>query len=217
MPMSHRAVIFDLDGTLVDSAPSLHRAACAMLRGLNLPEPDLRTVTGFVGNGVPTLVDRCLDWAGGPSTDAALALFRQIYDADPVTGVAIFDGVSALLADLAGRGVQLGLCTNKPTAPTETLLRKLDLGPFAAVACGDTLPVRKPHPDPLLHVIDALNVPVGDVLYVGDSVVDLQTARAAGVEYAHIALGYQNGTLTGLPQSQVHPDIGSLSRKLLGS
>lgn len=212
--MTVRAVIFDLDGTLIDSASSLHRAAAQMMADLGHPVPDLETVTGFVGNGVPKLVERCLIWAGAPKSDAALGTFRAIYDADPVTGVEVFDGVPALLSELAARGVLIGLCTNKPEAPTRTLLRSVPLGPFAAVVCGDTLPVRKPDPAPLLRVIADLGVPISDVIYVGDSDVDLRTARAAGVAYQHVALGYENGTLEGLSETDRHPDIASLAQTL---
>ncbi|UWQ17964.1 phosphoglycolate phosphatase [Jannaschia sp. M317] len=196
LPESFRpeAVVFDLDGTLIDSAGSLHAAAAAMMRELGLPEPDLPTVTGFVGNGVPRLVEHCLAWAGATGRQAdGLAVFRQIYDADPVTGVVVFDGARMVLETLVAEGLMIGLCTNKPEAPTRTLLAALDLPRFDAVAGGDTLPHRKPAPEPLWHVLSDLGVSVDRALFVGDSSVDAQTAHAAGVAYVHVPSGYGHG------------------------
>ncbi len=193
MTAAYDAVVFDLDGTLVDSAPGLHMAATAMLEGLNLPAPDLGTLTGFVGQGAPVLVARCLAWAGGdPDRQAdALATFVALLEADPTAGVTPYPGVAGLLANLRGRGFKLGLCTNKPAAPTRALLAALPLGPFDAVVGGDSLALRKPDPAPLLHVIADLPAAPARTLYVGDSVVDWRTAQAAGVDYAHVAGGYQ--------------------------
>jgi len=190
-------IVFDLDGTLIDSAASLQGAAAAMMADLGLAQPDVATVSGMVGNGVPPLVARCLTWAGA---DPALATegerrFRDHYDADPVTGVDVFAGVPQMLVTLAQGGLRLGVCTNKPEAPTATVLRALSLGPFDAVVGGDTLPQRKPDPAPLLHCQAQLGPPVSQTLFVGDSTVDAQTAQAAGMDYAHVRCGYQNGAL----------------------
>ncbi len=185
-----RAIVFDLDGTLIHSAPSMHRAVIAVMAELGHPAPDLATMAGFVGDGVPTLMARCERWAGIVPTEAAVTAFRRHYDADPVTGTQPLGGAVEVLADLHRRGIALGLCTNKPEAPTRTLLAGLGLGPFGAIAGGDTLPVRKPDPAPLLHVIAALGMGPGETLFVGDSAVDQRTAAAAGIAYVHISEGY---------------------------
>ncbi|MEM7487529.1 MAG: phosphoglycolate phosphatase [Pseudomonadota bacterium] len=186
-----RAVVFDLDGTLIDSVASLHRACLAMMAARDLPPPDQDTVRGFVGEGAAVLVARCLRWAGASEDPAALADFLAIYDADPVTGTTALPGAHATLRTLTEAGVALGLCTNKPAAPTRTILSALGLGPFAAVAGGDTLPVRKPDPAPLRHVIERLGAQPGTAVYVGDSRVDWRTAAAAGVPYIHLRGGYE--------------------------
>ncbi|TFL17343.1 phosphoglycolate phosphatase [Jannaschia formosa] len=193
--MRPRAVVFDLDGTLVDSAPSLHRACVATLTALGHRPPTLEEVTGFIGDGVAMLVARCLAAAGAPPSEEAVHVFRAIYDADPLTGVALMPGAREALAALDGRGIALGLCTNKPMAPTRTLLAGLTLGPFACVVAGDSLPARKPDPAPLLHALDLLGTAPADALYVGDSRVDAQTARAAGVPYLHVEGGYLSADL----------------------
>lgn len=188
-----QAVVFDLDGTLIDSAPGLHRAACAMLADLDLPQPDLSTVIGFIGNGAPKLVERCLRWAG---TDPdrrpdALPAFLRHYTRDPLKGTTVYPGARAVLDSLAARGLKLGLCTNKPEGPARTILNALSLGPFDAILGGDSLPVRKPDPAPLLRVIADLGADPAATVYVGDSVTDWTTARAARVAYIHMTGGYQ--------------------------
>ncbi len=194
------AVVFDLDGTLIDSAPGLLMAATEMLERLGLPVPDLGTLIGFIGNGAPVLVAKCLDWAGGDAglQADALAHFVARLEAEPLRGIAPYPGVPSLLAALHARGLGLGLCTNKPAAPTQAILRAVPLGPFDAVAGGDSLPVRKPDAAPLLHVIAELGTTPDRTLYVGDSVVDWRTAQAAGVDYAHVAGGYQQGPIPDL-------------------
>jgi phosphoglycolate phosphatase len=185
------AIVLDLDGTLIDSAASLHRAAAETMRAMGLPEPDLATVTTFIGEGVAVLMSRCLRWAGAPPDPTALGRFRRIYDADPVTGTTVLPRARETLAMLRGRGHPLGLCTNKPEAPTRTLLTALHLGPFGAIAGGDTLPRRKPDPAPLLHVVAALGATADTTFYVGDSRTDWQTAAAAGIRYVHLRGGYE--------------------------
>ena len=212
MPL--RAVIFDLDGTLVDSAPSIHRAVARMMESLDLPVPDLPTVIGFIGNGVPTLIERCMTWAEAGPRPEAEPVFRAIYDADPITGVEVFEGVQALLSALRQQDVKTALCTNKPEAPTRTLVEGLRLGPFDVIVGGDTLPLRKPDPAPLLHALMALGVTREEAVYVGDSAIDWQTARAAQVPYLHLDGGYQNGTLDGLDPARCLPDMAALGRSL---
>jgi phosphoglycolate phosphatase len=193
--MRYDAYIFDLDGTLIDSAPGIHAAVLRMCGELGLAEPDLTTVKGFIGNGVPRLVERVLDWAGADADrrGEALTAMNAAYAADPSGGTEVLPGARNMLAGLAGRGTPLGLCTNKPEGPTRAILRDFTLGPFAVVVGGDTLARRKPDPAPLRHVAEGLGVAIERTLYVGDSEVDWQTARAAGMSYAHLRGGYQNG------------------------
>jgi phosphoglycolate phosphatase len=189
-----RAILFDLDGTLVDSAPDLHAAANRMLAELGRPALSLRQVTGFVGDGVPKLVERCLAATGG--TDGlhadAVSRFRRHYDAAPAELARLYPGVPDALTALRRAGCRSGLCTNKPEAPTRTLLAVLGLdGFFDAVVGGDTLPERKPDPAPLRRAIEALGGDVASALFIGDSEVDAATAANAGVAFALFTRGYR--------------------------
>ncbi|WP_299813112.1 phosphoglycolate phosphatase [uncultured Jannaschia sp.] len=193
------AIVFDLDGTLIDSAPGLRAAVGAMLAERGLPEPDLETVIGHIGRGAPTLVERSLRWAGADPSNhpGAVERFHDLYGADPHSGTTVYPGAREVLATLRAAGLKLGLCTNKAEAPTRDLLATLPLGPFDAVAGGDSLSERKPDPAPLLHVAEMLGAVPEDVLYVGDSETDWETARAADIAYAHVEGGYQRRSIPG--------------------
>jgi len=205
-------IIFDLDGTLVESAPPLTAAANALLAELGRAPLDVATTRGFVGHGVKVLVERVLRHTGGvPDGDSAphLARFRAIYSADPVTGTVAFPGVTAALAALAADGHGLGVCTQKPNAPAATILRALGLmPPIAALADGDSLDVMKPDPRMLSHVAEQL--PEGPVIFVGDSEVDAATAEAAGVPFLLHTEGYCGRPNASLRQAGAFADFAEL-------
>ena len=189
-----RAVVFDLDGTLVDSAPDLHAAALATLAEAGLPPITSAQTRAFIGNGVPKFVDRMMDAHGlapNPDRHAALvAAFLRHYAREPARLTTLYPGVTAALDRIEASGAVLGLCTNKPEGPARDVLAAFGLsGRMRVVVGGDTLAVKKPDPAPLRHVIDALGA--RDVLYVGDSEVDAQTAVAAGVPFALYTQGYR--------------------------
>lgn len=192
-----KAVIFDLDGTLIDSLPAIHMGLNAVSDALNLPHPDRATAQSFVGAGVPTAMTRMLAWAGADPTLHAKAVdvMLGVYTSLPVDANTPYPGMREALAALTARGIPLGLCTNKPIAPTMKVVEGLTLGPFASILGGDSLPTRKPDPAPLLAVARALGVSPTDTLYVGDSEVDHATAAAAGIRFALFEGGYLNSTL----------------------
>lgn len=191
------AIVFDLDGTLVDSAGDLRAAANRMLADLDLPPLDRETVIGFIGHGVEVLVRRVLVHSGavaeGDAYEIALAAFRRYYGADLAGETRPYPGVVALLGALNGAGVKMGICTNKPEAAARGLCDLLDLTRhFDAIVGGDTLPVRKPDPEPLLHTLRLLGSSGPDTaLYVGDSETDWLTAKAAGIPFVYFEGGYQ--------------------------
>lgn len=184
------AVVFDLDGTLVDSAPDIMAVANAVLAGVGAAPITLAQTRSFIGNGAPVFVDRMMAARGlAPAGKAPLlAEFLCRYDGQN-DHVALFPGVAEALDLLARKGHALGICTNKPINATHTLLRHLGIDSrFAIVIGGDSLPQHKPDPAPLHAAFAALGAPL---LYVGDSEVDHATALAAGVPFALFSGGYR--------------------------
>lgn len=215
-----RPIVFDLDGTLVDSAPDLHAAANAMLAELGRPALSLRQVTGFVGNGVPKLVERCLDAMGGQQGQhaEALARFRRHYDAAPARLTRPYPGALATARALRTAGCRLGICTNKPEKPARTLLRLLGVDAlFDTVVGGDTLPAHKPDPAPLLRTIDTLGGSSASALFVGDSEVDALTAENAGVAFALFTRGYRKAPVDRFAAALAFDDFAELGRFILAA
>ncbi|MFP4270084.1 MAG: phosphoglycolate phosphatase, partial [Alphaproteobacteria bacterium] len=194
MRLDH-AVVFDLDGTLVDSVPDLHPAVNRLLAEEGQPPVSLAKMTAMVGEGATRLVQRAFAAVDIPLSEAAAARyterFRELYLEAPCTHTTVMPHARDVLAGLAGRGVRLGLCTNKPIAHTRIILERLELaGYFGAVIGGDSLAVRKPDPAPLLATLAALGAEAHASVFVGDSVTDRDTARAAGVAVVLVEGGY---------------------------
>jgi phosphoglycolate phosphatase len=205
-------VVFDLDGTLVDSNPTLTATVNLLLAGLGRPPIDAATCAGFVGKGVAVLVRRCLEHTGGvPGDDPAphVARFRALYAADPVTGTAHYPGVPGALAALARAGHGLGVCTQKPDAPALAILKALGLmPPVTAFTGGDSLEVLKPDPRMLAHTAGQLAP--GRLIYVGDSETDAETARRAGVPFLLHTEGYRRAPPEALPHAAAFGDFAEL-------
>ena len=185
MAAQPRILIFDLDGTLVDSAPDLAAAVNGLLGELKAPALTEAAVRSMIGDGVALLVRRALVAAGVATDDAAfspaLERFRTLYDSRLTERTRPYAQVPETLARLAEVGHRLGVCTNKPLAPTRRILEKLGLAPFfGAVIGGDSLPQRKPAPEPLLAAIATLGNERPAAM-IGDSANDMLCARAAAV------------------------------------
>ena len=212
-----RAVVFDLDGTLVDSAPDLHAAATAFTAERGLAPPSLADVRGYVGEGVPKLVERCLEAADAPLKGAAfktaVTRFRAIYGADPARLTRPYDGVEAALGALSARGLLLGVCTNKPEGVSRDILAALGLDRHLRVVVGgDTLPAMKPDPEPLLHAVRQLGAAPAEALYVGDSGTDADAADAADITFALYSGGYRKRPLAQFGECFVFHDFAQLTR-----
>lgn len=208
MPL--QTIVFDLDGTLIHSAPDLQLAANEALAPLGRGPLDLPTVISFIGDGVETLVLRCLNATGGASEGLhrdTLALFLKIYAQNVTTHTRPYPGVVAALEDFCARGIKLGICTNKPTAPAVTICDALDISKyFDAIVGAEPDQPKKPAPASLLSCIQSLGGGGDGVLYVGDSVVDYETALNASVPFRLFSGGYLNAPLPDLAGSDRFAD-----------
>lgn len=204
-PLAHdirklRAVLIDLDGTLLDTAPDLAVAANAMLRELGRPELPLETIRGYIGRGVPNLVKRCLagriDAADDPSQApaAALEVFRKHYHASNGRYSTLYPGVAEGLRKFKAQGLKLACITNKAEDFTLPLLERSDLlQHFEVVVSGDMLPRHKPDPMQLVWICGRFDIRPHEMLLIGDSLNDAKAARAAGCPVFIVPYGYNEG------------------------
>jgi len=198
-PLRVKAVMIDLDGTLVDSIPDLAAAANGMLREMGRPELPAEVIRTFVGKGIPNLVARSLtgDLDGTVPQDVlerAMPIYERWYTAVNGRHSTIYPGVMDGLDALRKARFPLACVTNKSGRFTTALLECLDLAPyFTQVVAGDTLPQKKPDPAQLLHACRGFDVAPRDMLLIGDSVNDAQAARAAGCPVFCVPYGYNEG------------------------
>ena len=220
-----RGVAFDLDGTLVDSAPGLTAAVDNALYALELPMAGEERVVTWIGNGADVLILRALTWArqeraalraaqGKPSVDhddipqaeqqAILRkLFDRYYGEVAEEGSFLLPAVADTLGALHAKGLPLALVTNKPTPFVAPILASLDIAKyFTVVIGGDDVKNKKPHPEPLLLVAEKLGLAPAELLFVGDSRNDIQAAKAAGCSSIGLTYGYNYGE----PISLSEPD-----------
>jgi phosphoglycolate phosphatase len=189
-----RAVILDLDGTLLDTAPDIAVAANRMLAELGLPEVPESRVRDYIGKGVANLVRRLLEETGAGGYDEALARFERHYLAGVADRSRPYPGVVEGLQAFRAVGMPLACVTNKVSRFTEPLLSGTGLRAFfGAVVSGDQAARKKPEPDPLIAAAALLGVPVGSAWMIGDSLNDVQAARAAGCAVAVVPYGYREG------------------------
>lgn len=221
-----RGVAFDLDGTLVDSAPGLAYAVDSALYALELPQAGEARVIAWIGNGADVLVQRALKWAreekaaqriaaGKPALDALdipeeeqARMLRKLFDryyGDVVEESSfLFPDVEQTLHALHDNGMPMALVTNKPTPFVAPLLEALGIAKFFTVIIGgDDVTNKKPHPEPLLMVLEKLGLAAPELLFVGDSRNDILAAQAAGCCSVGLTYGYNYGEAIALSK----PDI----------
>lgn len=215
-----RAIVFDLDGTLIDSAPDLMTAGNRALAAEGLGLMTLAQARSFIGNGAAVFVERMLAMAGVPADPVRqarmLAAFLDLYES-AVFETVLYPGVTGALDALGDAGWRIGLCTNKPLIPTRSVLSHFGLlDRFAAIVGGDSLPERKPHPAPLHAAVAALGG--GQALYVGDSEVDAECARRAALAFALYTEGYRKAPVADLTHDATFShfsDLPALADRML--
>lgn len=197
------ALILDLDGTLLDSAPDLAAALNRVLAEAGRATLAETRVRGMIGSGSRRLVERGFAATGGPpdDLDAALARFLAIYEAAAAHRSRLYDGVAATLDRLAADGHRLALATNKPVHATRTVLAAFGLTAYFAdelVIGGGSLAALKPDPAPVTELLRRLGIATGAAVVVGDSAHDVDAAAAAGARSVAVTYGYGETPAAGL-------------------
>ena len=192
-------VLFDLDGTLVDSSPDLAWSADCMLERLCLPRHGEARIRNWIGNGIERLVKRALTGEMHAEPDAelfkrAMPIFLEIYELNACVLSRCYDGVTDSLNYLQENDYRIGCVTNKAARFTDILLQALGIyDDFDLVIAGDTLAKKKPDPMQLLHAAEHFKVSPDRSLMVGDSINDVEAARAAGFQILCVTYGYNLG------------------------
>ena len=204
-----KAVLFDLDGTLIDSVPDLAASIDIMLQSIGKASAGEIKVNRWVGNGAAALVKRALfdsdegDLVHSSQFDtesedesylSAYQVFEFAYAQRLTKATGLYDGVLEVLSELTAKNIKLGLITNKPRRFTLPLLKTLNIAHyFSDILCGDDLEFKKPHPLPVLTALENLSVNSEETLMVGDSISDIKSAQGAGVRSVAVTYGYNHG------------------------
>ena len=204
--MRDATLVFDLDGTLVDTAPDLIAATNHVLAGIGLPGVSEHELRPLIGHGARFMVEHAMGPDAAKLSDderkRLLDLFLDYYGRNIAVGSRPFEGTVAALERFKGAGAKLAVCTNKNERMSKVLLEALGMSPlFSAVAGRDTFAVFKPHPDHLLGTIALAGGDARRAIMVGDSRVDIETAKAAGVPVVAVSFGY-----TDKPVRELGPD-----------
>ncbi|MDQ2089613.1 phosphoglycolate phosphatase [Marimonas arenosa] len=206
-----KAIVFDLDGTLIDSAPDIRAAANRMLATLDLEPLDLPTITSFIGNGLPKLVERVMRTRQIDMVrhEELTQVTLDFYNQASTELTRPYPNLMTVLETLKNAGYAMGVCTNKPEAPARDILRDLDMERFFDVVIGgDSIGVKKPDPAPLYRSFEDLGATAR--LYVGDSEIDAATAHSAGIDFALFTEGYRKVPIEQLPHRAKFADFAAL-------
>ena len=214
------AAIFDLDGTLADTAPDLVYAANSLLEELGLPDLEFRETRNAAGMGGRALI-RLGYFRGGREPplegemESLYARFLEVYDRSIDRSTHLFEGVRDTLDRMHADGWLLGVCTNKPVAPAVRLLDRLGIADhFGSILGGDSLEVRKPHPRHVLSTVEAIGGEPEHAVMVGDSAVDLAAARDAGLPCVLMRYGYSSDPVDSLGAEAVLDRFSELAQFL---
>ncbi len=193
MPKQYKAVIFDLDGTLLDTLDDLASATNYALREMGFQERTREEIRCFVGNGIAKLIERAVpNGTDGVTVQKTLALFKARYAEHNEDNTAPYQGILSLLERLRQNGFLLAVVSNKIDSAVSSLCQKY-FGSVMSAAVGEREGVRKkPYPDSVNEVLRSLNVTNTDAVYVGDSEVDIQTAKNAGLDCISVTWGFRD-------------------------
>lgn len=213
--MSSRAVLFDLDGTLADTAPDLAAALNKLRADQGLEPVPLERLRPFASAGARGLVHAGFGVKPGDEDYEPLrTAFLEAYREKTCVETRLFPGIAELLADLGRRSLPWGIVTNKATRFTDRIVATLGLTP-ACVVCGDTTEHLKPHPAPMRHAAEQLKLAPGACMYLGDDLRDIQAARAAGMRAIAVGWGYHHPE-NGGPRSWQADAVIAQPRDLIG-
>jgi phosphoglycolate phosphatase len=208
------AVVFDLDGTLIDSYRDIAGAVNEVLGALDLPQHDPEQVKSMIGGGVAMLLSRALG-ERSDRLDAARARFKEAYAARLVATTRCYDGVLEMLDELASHGLLCLVATNKPSYFTAELLVRLELAPrIAAHACADEVAERKPDPAVVRLALARANGAEA-LAYVGDMPIDRETSRRAGIPFLGVGWGFDRSGLEASGSERIVKDSKELVGELL--
>jgi phosphoglycolate phosphatase len=210
-------VIFDLDGTLIDSQQDLANSVNAAREHMGLPPIENERIYSYVGNGAPVLIRRAMgDSASQADVDRALQYFLDYYREHMLDHTRLYPGVRAALDRLHEAGVKQAVLTNKPVRFSQAIIDGLGLGGhFERVYGGNSFEEKKPHPAGILTLARELGAVLDRIVMVGDSAVDVQTARNAGVKCCGVSFGFQPETFAEYPPDFVVDDMGGLAEWVL--
>ena len=212
--LAPRCAVFDLDGTLVDSAPDIHAALDRLMARRHLPGFARAEVVGMIGDGVRVLLERAHAARGIALDEASFEHFMADYEANAAVLTQPFAGIPELLGALSDAGWRLAVCTNKPEAAARVLLSGLGLDRhFSALGGGDSFPMRKPDPGHLRATLAAAGAAPEQAVMIGDHANDMLAARGAGVRAIFAGWGYGPQSMAG--NAPIALDVSAL-RALLG-
>ena len=214
------ALVFDLDGTLIDSAPDVRACVNRVLSGIGRRELTLDETKDMVGWGGRVLMEKALAKTGDKGSeaevDAALEGFLKTYAQHPAEHSIIFPGVISALEAFRAAGVRMGICTNKPTATTPPVLKAMGLdGFFDVVSCGDAVPHKKPDGRHVRLVVEELGATIETAAMVGDSENDITAAINAGVRSVAVTFGYAHVPLSELGADALIDHFDDLHQALI--